>query len=80
MYRPSEQSSQMQYQSDIRGKYLYFSVNVNSLLRELERNSDLRDVMPFLRCAKKVSASASETDLSLKVELTQTWQYILNNY
>ena len=80
VYRPSEQSSQMQYQSDIRGKYLYFSVNVNSLLRELERNSDLRDVMPFLRCAKKVSASASETDLSLKLELTQTWQYILNNY
>jgi|GEM_PF-6601139 len=79
-YQPSAQSSQMQYQSDIRGKYLYFSVNVNPLLRELERNSNLRDVMPFLRCAKKVSASASETDLSLKLELTQTWQYVLNNY
>lgn len=79
-YQPSAQSSQMQYQSDIRGKFMYISVNVNPLLRELERKSDLRDIMPFLRCTKKVSASASETDLTLKLEMLQNWQYVLNNY
>ncbi len=78
-YQPSAQSSQMQYQSDIRGKFMYISVNVNPLLRELERKSDLRDIMPFLRCTKKVSASASETDLTLKLEMLQNWQYVLNN-
>ena len=69
----------MQYQSDIRGKFMYISVNVNPLLRELERKSDLRDIMPFLRCTKKVSASASETDLTLKLEMLQNWQYVFNN-
>lgn len=78
-YQPSAQSSQMQYQSDIRGKFMYISVNVNPLLRELERKSDLRDIMPFLRCTKKVSASASETDLTLKLEMLQNWQYVFNN-
>lgn len=79
-YQPTEQSSQMQYQSDIRGKYLYVSVNVNTLLKELERENDLREVMPFIRCVKKVSTAATATNLSLKLELTQTWQYMLNNF
>lgn len=78
-YRPSEQYSQKQYQSDICGKSLYVSVNVNPLLNELERESDLRDVMPYLRSVKKVSTSATETELSLKMELMQNWQSVLNN-
>lgn len=79
-YRPTEQSSQMQYQSDIRGKYIYVSVNVNPLLKELEKENDLKEVMPFIRCVKKVSTAATATELSLKLELTQTWQYMLNNF
>ena len=79
-YRPTEQSSQMQYQSDIRGKYIYLSVNVNPLLKELEKENALKEVMPFIRCVKKVSTAATATELSLKLELTQTWQYMLNNF
>lgn len=79
-YRPSESASQMQHQSDICGKLLYISVNVNPLLSEFERDSDMRELMPFIRCVKKVSASASSTDLSFNLDLAQTWHYMLNNF
>lgn len=79
-YQVRSHTSQQQYQKDINNKFLYISVNANPIIDELEGNRDFRELMPYARYLKRVSTSASNTDISLKLELTNTWQSILNNF
>lgn len=73
-------TSQQQYQKDICGKFIYVSLNVNQLLNEYEGDSDLKEMMPYINSVKRVSLSATDVEMSLKLELTRTWQYMLNNF
>lgn len=79
-YQSHSHASQQQYQKDISNKFLYISINANPILDELQGNRDFRELMPYARYLRRVSASASFADMSLKLELTNTWQSILNNF
>lgn len=79
-YQVRSHASQQQYKKDTSNKFLYISVNANPIIDELEGNRDFRELMPYVRYLKRVSTSASFTDISLKTELTSTWQSILNNF
>ena len=78
-YQARPQFSQKQYQNDMKDKFIYASVNVDKLSDVLDGNSDFREITPYLQFLKRVSASASDKELSLKVEMEKSWQYLLNN-